>query len=279
MSSPKGNSNSNKTAHVMNLLRKSNPTPPPAEVPAEEAVAPAAPAPSAAPTAPAPAAAPIAPIITALNADAEISSQIRDALEQELLAEVTPEPAPEPPVPPQSKQEPVPEPIPEPPAPSSGTKMTQEEIEKMLAGFAAEPEPEPEPIPEPPAPSSGTKMTQDEIEKMLAGFVAEAEPELEPEPQPEPMDDSEFFNVMYRLTEEKADRYISMFGLCNCKRCRQDVIALALNGLSPKYVVMPPAEMTVRSDMYSVRHSGEITAQLLHACREVMDHPRHKGQE
>ena len=122
-------------------------------------------------------------------------------------------------------------------------------------------------------------MTQEEIEKMLAGFAAEGEPEPEPEPQPEPMDDSEFFNVMYRLTEEKADRYISMFGLCNCKRCRQDVIALALNGLSPKYVVMPPAEMTVRSDMYSVRHSGEITAQLLHACREVMDHPRHKGQE
>ena len=116
-------------------------------------------------------------------------------------------------------------------------------------------------------------MTQDEIEKMLAGFAAESEPE------PQPMDDSEFFNVMHRLTEEKADRYISMFGLCDCKRCRQDVIALALNGLAPKYVVMPPAEMTVRSDMYSVRHSGEITAQLLHACREVMEHPRHKGKE
>ena len=210
--------------------------------------------------------------------------------------EPEPEPAPEPPAPSSgtkmtqeeiekmlagfaAEPEPEPEPAPEPPAPSSGTKMTQEEIEKMLAGFAAEPEPEPEPAPEPPAPPSGTKMTQDEIEKMLAGFAAEPEPEPEPEPQPEPMDDSEFFNVMYRLTEEKADRYISMFGLCNCKRCRQDVIALALNGLSPKYVVMPPAEMTVRSDMYSVRHSGEITAQLLHACREVMDHPRHKGKE
>ena len=240
MSSPKGNSNSNKTAHVMNLLRKSNPTPPPADDPVEEvATAPvpsAAPVAPAAPAAPAPAAAPIPPIITALNADVEISSQIRDALEQELMAEV----APEPPAPPQPKQESI---------------------------------PEPEPVPESPAPASGAKLSQDEIEKMLAGFAAESEPE------PQPMDDSEFFNVMHRLTEEKADRYISMFGLCDCKRCRQDVIALALNGLAPKYVVMPPAEMTVRSDMYSVRHSGEITAQLLHACREVMEHPRHKGKE
>ena len=79
MSPPKGNSNSSKTAHVMNLLRKSNPAPAAPKDQIEEQPD-QSPAPSSIP-APAPAPAPqLAPILTALNADAEIASQIRDAL-------------------------------------------------------------------------------------------------------------------------------------------------------------------------------------------------------
>ena len=75
MASSKGSSNSNKTAHVMNLLRKSNS---PLDAPTDEAEASAAPAP----------AAPQAPIITALNADSEVSTQIRDALSDALAEEI-----------------------------------------------------------------------------------------------------------------------------------------------------------------------------------------------
>ncbi len=58
------------------------------------------------------------------------------------------------------------EPEPEP----SGGKLSQEEIEKLLAGgAAAEPEPQP----------SGGKLSQEEIEKLLAGGAA-----TEPEPEP-----------------------------------------------------------------------------------------------
>ena len=65
------------------------------------------------------------------------------------------------------------EPEPEPaPAASSGGNMSQEEIEKMLAGGASS-EPEPEPAP---AASSGGNMSQEEIEKMLGGGASEPEP-------------------------------------------------------------------------------------------------------
>ena len=102
MASSKGNSNSNKTAHVMNLLRKNAPAKPaeppkaaqeapkPADVPSPAEAVPAAvtPQPSAPqPAAPAPAAQAAPPIITALNADKEISLQIRDALEDEVVKE------------------------------------------------------------------------------------------------------------------------------------------------------------------------------------------------
>ena len=57
------------------------------------------------------------------------------------------------------------------PAPSSGGVMSQEEIEKMLAGGAPAAAPAPAP-----APSSGGVMSQEEIEKMLAGGAPAAAP-------------------------------------------------------------------------------------------------------
>ena len=80
--------------------------------------------------------------------------------------------------------EPAPAPAPE-PAPSSGGKMSQEEIEAMLAGMSGGAEPVPAPAPEP-APSSGGKMSQEEIEAMLAGLGGGAEPAPAPAPQPAP---------------------------------------------------------------------------------------------
>ena len=89
-------------------------------------------------------------------------------------AEEQPEPVPEP----------EPEPVAETPAPTGG-KLTQEQIEAMLAGASGaeeqpEPVPEPEPVAETPAPTGG-KLTQEQIEAMLAGAN---QPEPEPEPEP-----------------------------------------------------------------------------------------------
>ena len=81
---------------------------------------------------------------------------------------------------------PAPEPAPAPaPEASSGGKMSQEEIEAMLAGMSGGAEPVPAPAPEP-APSSGGKMSQEEIEAMLAGMGGGAEPAPAPAPQPAP---------------------------------------------------------------------------------------------
>ena len=67
------------------------------------------------------------------------------------------------------------------PAPSGGDqKMSQEDIERMMAGMASEPAPAPAP-----APSGGgeQKMSQEDIERMMAGMAA-AEPAPQPAPQP-----------------------------------------------------------------------------------------------
>ena len=97
-------SNSSKTAHVMNLLSRTRATPAAesaaqeaAAQPAEAAVPPtpaaAAPAPASAPAESAPQSAPpTSPIIASLSSDHAISSQIKDALASSLeeLAESEP---------------------------------------------------------------------------------------------------------------------------------------------------------------------------------------------
>lgn len=85
-----------------------------------------------------------------------------------------------------------------------------------------------------------------------------------------------YFNVMQALVEEKAPRYIRMFGLCPCRRCATDVKALALNHLQPKYVFMRQADRIPMLTVYESRYSAAIFAQLTHACKVVMDNPRHE---
>ena len=94
-------------------------------------------------------------------------------------------PAPEP------APAPTPAPAPAPAEESSGHKMSQEEIEAMMAGMAGgAPEPAPAPAPAPAAEeSSGHKMSQEEIEAMMAGMAGgapEPAPQAAPAPQPAP---------------------------------------------------------------------------------------------
>ena len=113
-----------------------------------------------------------------------------------------------------------------------------------------------------------------------------------PAPQPEPVQEPEspimwhdaplpippspgYMNVMQVLVEEKAPKYIEMFGLCSCKRCLEDVKAITLNHLPPKYVVLERGDMIPRLTVYEGKFSSDITAQLLQACKLVMERPHH----
>ncbi len=84
------------------------------------------------------------------------------------------------------EEKPAPAPAaPEPAASGGGGTLSQEEIEKMLAGGLSE-EPAPAPAPAPAASGGGGTLSQEEIEKMLAGGLGE-EPAPAPAPQPAPM--------------------------------------------------------------------------------------------
>lgn len=245
MSSTKETSTT-KTAHVMNLLRKTipaEPEPTTSEAP-QQAAAPAQP--QSTPQTP--------PIITSIQEEAEVSNQIKNALEDALSAadvavpepaeaEIHPTPEPEP------EEAPPPQPEPEAPAPEAAP-------EASTPGQTA---PEPEPEPEPAAPVAvtvelfGSATTDVDTNTGVLTYV----------------------NVMQALVDEKAPKYMKMFGLCECPRCQADVKALALNRLDPKYVVMPKDGAIPRLTLYEGQYSSAVIAQLLYACKVVMEHPRH----
>ena len=181
------------------------------------------------------------PILSSIGADAAASDQIKNALEDALAEELdhpASRPAPEP------AFEPAPEPV-----------------HESASAPAREPEPEqPAPRPEPDEPAPAASQS--------AAAAYQAILEHEPE-------QLGYINVMQVLVEEKAPKYVKMFGLCDCKRCLEDVKALALNHLPPKYVVMAENEMIPKLTFYEGKYSSDITAQLLKACSKVAERPHH----
>lgn len=231
-------SKTSKTAHVMNLLSKNRNAEPGAEQPAAapqraETAQPAE-EPAAQPAAPAP----IPPIISSINADAAVSSQIKDALEASLGQAEPARPAAAPAAPAQPPALPA-----EPPAPS-----------------VEAPAPAPQAAPEPPVPQA---------EAPAPAAVSQ------PRPAPAAAEPPAYINVMQVLVEEKAEKYMRLSGMCCCDTCMVDVKAYALNHLPPKYVVMSKGEMIPKLTFYEMQHNSDITAQLMQACRVVSAAPHH----
>ena len=252
----KKNAKGNKTAHVLNLLTApGEAAPAPVDGDAESPVQEAAQSAASRPLLP--------PILEVAQAnDDNLAQQIQQALEDELLQ--TEEPA--------FTEE-------EPSAPLVSQSSTLEE-----SAPAEEPAPAAPPAPQPAA--AGGKMSQDDIEKMLASMGAPAEepaPAAPPAPQPAPdttnhpapEEEVSYINIMQTLVEEKAPRYIKMFGLCPCKHCEADVKALTLSNLVPKYVVLAKRDVIPMLTVYEGRFNSTIFAQLTRACKTVMDHPHH----
>ena len=237
-------SNSSKTAHVMNLLSRNRATP--AESPVEAAPREAAAQPTETAVSPSRAPAPVesapqsvpptSPIIASLSSDHAISSQIKDALASSLEELAESEPVAETPAAPVVEEAPQPEPVAETP-----TAPVVEEASQ------------PEPVAETPA-----------------------EPVVEDPTAEKPDEEVICANIMEILVERKAETYMELFGLCCCDRCKMDVQALALTELPAKYVVMGKNELPLRLSLYEGRMNTAITAQILRACKVVLAEPRHK---
>lgn len=268
---PKKNAKSNKTAHVLNLLSHAPEPEPAAETGSNPTSAAAAALPAAEPAPQA--AAPLVPpmLEDAHSLDSSLAEAIRGALEDDLEGYMNTQNT-------NSELSEAQELSAEPASLSFETPAEEPDLLTAALEELAAKTPQAE---EPAAPKEEPVVTEAPDMAQLAQPASAKSVEEWPDCPACPAtakedEDIIYVNVMQELVEEKADKYIKLFGLCPCRRCRVDVKALALSHLPPKYVVMHRGEMIPMLTFYEGQYSVGVTAQLAQACQQVMEHPRHK---
>ena len=115
-----------------------------------------------------------------------------------------------------------------------------------------------------------------DVEKVVIPQSTAVMSEAEPQHFYDQLEDgSEFVNVMQILVEEKIEKYVKMFKLCQCPRCMSDVEALALSRLPAQYVVLSSKNKVPLLSVYRSKFDSQVTTQIIYACKEVMEDPRH----
>lgn len=64
-------------------------------------------------------------------------------------------------------------------------------------------------------------------------------------------------------------------GTCTCERCRDDIMALALNSLPPHYVVTDKGSILTKVNFERIGGRAEVIAALIKAIKIVKENPRH----
>jgi hypothetical protein len=79
-------------------------------------------------------------------------------------------------------------------------------------------------------------------------------------------------NIMETQVMGKLDSLLDRFTCCRCDRCKKDIVALALNKLPPKYMVLTEGQPDPEVDE---KTNSKIVLAMIQALIRVRDNPRH----
>ncbi len=98
----------------------------------------------------------------------------------------------------------------------------------------------------------------------------EEQPPKPPEPQPDTT--VKVINIHERMVGKRIEAALKKFGCCSCTLCRNDALAMALNTVSPKYIVTTEADV---EQLLKGEDPGEVTQAISKAILHVKANPRH----
>lgn len=87
-------------------------------------------------------------------------------------------------------------------------------------------------------------------------------------------DDTIVTNIMEKLVIHRIDIALAKMRCCKCDRCRQDILAIALNYLTPHYIVCKEEELDSKI-MEDEKYGLEVTSSILKAILLIRKKPRH----
>ncbi len=79
-------------------------------------------------------------------------------------------------------------------------------------------------------------------------------------------------NTMESRVLGKLDEVLERFSCCRCDRCKKDIVAIALNKLPPKYMVLAEDQPEPDIDQQT---NAQIISAMIQAVIQVRAHPRH----
>ena len=82
-------------------------------------------------------------------------------------------------------------------------------------------------------------------------------------------------NHMEDIVAKAVDQYMPQTDMCHCIKCRMDVMALALNRLSPVYVVTDMGNLFASIDSTYVQNQVNAEIAVLKAIELVKNSPKH----
>ncbi|AGN38103.1 late competence development ComFB family protein [Bacillus paralicheniformis] len=81
-------------------------------------------------------------------------------------------------------------------------------------------------------------------------------------------------NAKEAVLEELFDQYIEQLHMsCKCSRCREDVLALALNAVKPQYVTDESKLTYIKAELVDKQKNTSMLVTLAEAARKVNDNP------
>lgn len=93
------------------------------------------------------------------------------------------------------------------------------------------------------------------------------------------MERQELTNIMELMVRFKYNDIKDILNVCQCEKCRLDMMSYALNRLPSKYVVSEKGEAYSKIAASSVQFDSDILCALVEGARQVREHPRHGADE
>lgn len=79
-------------------------------------------------------------------------------------------------------------------------------------------------------------------------------------------------NAMEGIVLEKLDSVLARFKCCKCDRCKKDIVAMSLNKLPAKYMVLMDGQPAPDVDAQT---NAQILTAMIQSVLSVRAHPRH----
>jgi len=82
-------------------------------------------------------------------------------------------------------------------------------------------------------------------------------------------------NILEEVMRLTAPSVMEELGMCCCERCVNDVMAIALNAMSPKYVVTQRGALFSKVASYGNQYKTDMLSAITKACIQVKTEPSH----